>query len=67
MWKGLEDSINLLLPFLHFLEEVPILEECVEGVVLEVGLGGCTGCLHLLLGLVGALLEPDLSTMTVLS
>ena len=67
MWKGLQDSVNLLLPFLHFLGEVPILEECVEGVVLEVGLGGCTCCLRLLLGSVGVLLESDLSTIAVFS
>ena len=67
MWKGLEDSINLLLPFLHFLGEVSVLEECVEGVVLEVGLGGCTGGLPLLLGSVCALPDPDLSTMRMLS
>ena len=43
------------------------MEECVEGVVLEVCLGDCTCCLLLLLGLVGALLESDLSTMAMLS
>ena len=67
MWKGLQDLVNLHLPFLHFLGEVLVLEQRVEGVVLEVGLGGCTCCLRLLLGLVGALLESDLSTMAVLS
>ena len=67
MWKVLEDSINLLLPFLHFLGEVSVLEECVEGVVLEVGPSGCTGGLPLLLGSVRALPDSDLLMMRMLS
>ena len=67
MWKVLQDLVNLHLPFLHFLGEVSVLEECVEGVVLEVGLGGCTGGLPLLLGSACALRDSGLSTMTMLS
>ena len=67
MWQVLQDLVNFHLPFLHFLGEVSVLEQRVEGVVLEVGLGGCTGGLPLLLGSVCALLDSDLSTMTMLS
>ena len=67
MCEVLQDLVNFHLPFLHFLGEVSVLEQRVEGVVLEVGLGGCTGGLPLLLGSVCALLGPGLSTMTMLS
>ena len=67
MSEGLQDPIDLLLPLLHFLGEVPILEECVLGVVPEARLGGCTCCLSLLLGSVGALIQSDFFEMAICS
>ena len=67
MCEVLQDLVNFHLPFLHFLGKVSVLEQRVEGVVLEVDLGGGTGGLPLLLGSACALRDSGLSTMTMLS
>ena len=59
MQEGLQDPINLFFLLLPFLGEVPVLGECVPGVVLDVRLSGGICCFPLLLGLVGVLLESD--------
>ena len=65
MQEDLQDLINLFFLLPHFLGEVPVLEECVPGVVLGVCFGGGTCCFPLLLGLVGALLESEFLAMVM--
>ena len=65
MQEVFQELVNLVFLDLHVLEEVSILEECISGVVPYVCFSGCTCCLPLLMGLVGAPLHSKFLAMVV--